>query len=116
MLPFQHPSVLKAIEKAEKGKLSPVKVHARHTIHCSVGLGSKPSPGYPKLADFGHAIYGPGPYTHPIQPRQLQAPEVLLGAEWSYSADIWNLGVLVGLHDLMSATKLTPVPADVGHD
>ena len=32
---------------------------------------------------------------HIIQPDHYRAPEVLLGGGWSYSADIWNLGVIV---------------------
>jgi hypothetical protein len=30
-----------------------------------------------------------------IQTREYVAPEVLLKAGWSYSADIWNLGLVV---------------------
>ncbi len=29
------------------------------------------------------------------QPEQFCAPEVLLKAGWTYSADIWNLGMVV---------------------
>lgn len=54
----------------------------------------------PKIADFGLAEYGDGnePLRHPIQPPIFHAPEVLLGTCWTYSADIWNLGVLVRFH------------------
>lgn len=31
-----------------------------------------------------------------IQPINLRAPEVVLGAEWDTSADIWNAGCVVG--------------------
>lgn len=54
----------------------------------------------PKIADFGSAQPGDQLQIHPIQPDYYRAPEVLLGIGWSYSADIWNLGVLVRLlHD-----------------
>ena len=51
----------------------------------------------PMIADFGLAQRGDGleVLDHPIQPRAYQAPEVLLGTRWTYSVDIWNLGVLV---------------------
>lgn len=51
----------------------------------------------PKIADFDLALSGDvdGLLVHPIQPNAYRAPEVLLGAGWSYSADIWNLGVLM---------------------
>ena len=51
----------------------------------------------PKVVDFGLAQLGDQkePLSHPIQPPLYHAPEVLLGTSWTYSADIWNLGVLV---------------------
>ncbi|KAG8413793.1 hypothetical protein J3458_012286 [Metarhizium acridum] len=52
---------------------------------------------YPKITDFGLAQRGdtPGPHIHPIQPDDCHAPEVILGVGWSYSADIWNFGIMV---------------------
>ncbi|KAH7312829.1 CMGC protein kinase [Rhexocercosporidium sp. MPI-PUGE-AT-0058] len=51
----------------------------------------------PKIADFGLSQSGEGsePLMHPIQPPLFHAPEVILGTSWTYSADIWNLGVLI---------------------
>ena len=51
----------------------------------------------PKITDFGLARRGDfSPMMRqPIQPPLYHAPEVILGTGWSYSADIWNLGVLV---------------------
>lgn len=51
----------------------------------------------PMIIDFGLAKrLEPGELGHhPIQPDPLRAPEVILGCGWTYSADIWNLGVLV---------------------
>ncbi|KAI0809835.1 kinase domain-containing protein [Xylaria sp. FL0064] len=52
---------------------------------------------YPKITDLGLAQRGdgPGPLLHPIQPNDCHAPEVLLGVGWSYSADMWNFGIVV---------------------
>ncbi|KAI9748418.1 MAG: hypothetical protein M4579_007232, partial [Chaenotheca gracillima] len=49
----------------------------------------------PKIADFGTAQPEDRFRIHPIQPASYRAPEVLLGTGWSYSADIWNLGVMI---------------------
>jgi serine/threonine-protein kinase SRPK3 len=52
----------------------------------------------PKLSDFNLSLPGlPGDGGHlsPIQSHRYRAPEVLLGCPWSYSADIWNLGLLM---------------------
>lgn len=58
----------------------------------------------PKITDFGLAHHQ-GPTSvlnrHPIQPDDYRAPEVILGAGWTYSADIWNIGVLVRLNPLL---------------
>lgn len=51
----------------------------------------------PKVTDFGLAQSGDSsvPLRYIIQPPLYHAPEVILGTGWTYSADIWNLGVLV---------------------
>lgn len=52
---------------------------------------------YPKITDFGLAVRGDQSELriNPIQPDDCHAPEVLLGTGWSYSADIWNFGIMV---------------------
>ncbi|KAF5020125.1 hypothetical protein F66182_7857 [Fusarium sp. NRRL 66182] len=57
-----------------------------------------------KLTDFGLAADGNRPHNHDIQPREYTAPEVILKAGWSYSADIWNLGLV--LFDLVGGVNL----------
>ncbi|KAI9674409.1 MAG: hypothetical protein M1817_001747 [Caeruleum heppii] len=51
----------------------------------------------PKIGDFGLAQPGDGSGArrHSIQAPLYRAPEVLLGHDWTYKADIWNLGVLI---------------------
>jgi len=53
--------------------------------------------GFVKLTDFGLAVRGDGPtkFHHDIQPLEYTAPQVMLQAEWTYSAYIWNLGLVV---------------------
>lgn len=49
-----------------------------------------------KITDIGLAEFGNrGPQHKPIQSNAFTCPEVLLGAGWSYPADIWNLGVMM---------------------
>lgn len=63
------------------------------------GLGNM----YPQITDYGAAtLLGDDGEdgtiqlgTRPIQPDYYRAPEVVLGCGWSFSADIWNLGVMV---------------------
>lgn len=53
--------------------------------------------GMLKISDFSAAVFGDvlTPHNHDIQPQPFCAPEVLLKAGWSYSADVWNLGTVV---------------------
>jgi len=65
-----------------------------------------------KISDFGAAVFGnvSTPHCHDIQPDQFCAPEVLLKAGWTYSADIWNLGMVVrtyGIETSIHAMLLT---------
>lgn len=52
----------------------------------------------PELGDFDFALpglSGNNGHLSAIQSHCYRAPEVLLGVPWSYSTDIWNLGLLV---------------------
>ena len=94
-------SVLKDFVQTQTASVIPRKVRNDRTIYLSqYDLGPLRSfRMLPKLGDFGLSQRpgGPEPLRYPIQPPLFQAPEVILGTGWSYSADIWNLGVLVSL-------------------
>ena len=82
----------------EENNPSPSKVYDDRRIYPHRNFGDlRGPPGRPKIADFGLAVVSleDHAFTHPIQPDLLQSPEVILRAGWSYSADIWNLGVMV---------------------
>ncbi|PGH27362.1 CMGC/SRPK protein kinase [Polytolypa hystricis UAMH7299] len=67
----------------------------------------------PKITNFGIAHGQKDPSflnRHPIQPDHYRAPEVILGAGWAYSADIWNLGLL--MWNLLEARDLFTKPLD----
>lgn len=49
----------------------------------------------PVLCDFGPAVFGNEHHRVFIQPNIYRAP-VILGVPWTYSADIWNVGCMVG--------------------
>ncbi|PYH78067.1 kinase-like protein [Aspergillus uvarum CBS 121591] len=53
--------------------------------------------GLVQISDFSAAVFGnvPEPHNYGIQPQPFCAPEVLLKATWTYSADIWNLGTML---------------------
>lgn len=54
--------------------------------------------GKPLLWDFGSAVRDEAKNHFFAQPEIFRSPEVVLEMEWRYPIDIWNLGVLVGLH------------------
>eukprot|EP00931_Biecheleriopsis_adriatica_P022972 TRINITY_DN14623_c1_g1_i1.p1 TRINITY_DN14623_c1_g1~~TRINITY_DN14623_c1_g1_i1.p1 ORF type:complete len:675 (-),score=188.38 TRINITY_DN14623_c1_g1_i1:40-2064(-) len=45
---------------------------------------------YAKLADFGNGIKANKPVTDDIQTRQYRSPEVIIGAHWDETADVWS--------------------------
>lgn len=48
-----------------------------------------------KIADLGNACWVNHHFTNDIQTRQYRAPEVLLGAQWGASADVWSMSCMV---------------------
>ena len=65
------------------------------TIYMSQELKVPKEPGGPVLCDFGSAKRGKY-HSAFVQPKIYRAPEVILGIPWTYSADIWNVGCMVG--------------------
>lgn len=91
-------SVLDDIAQDEIQTPLPQKHSGDRTIYISrndCGLDAN-NIGRPVTTDFGLSVDGSkSPYKHTIEPNGFRAPEVIFGAGWDYSADIWNLGALV---------------------
>ncbi|KAK8917886.1 Serine/threonine-protein kinase SRPK [Metarhizium anisopliae] len=111
LMAFEHNSVLERFVESQSANPMPRKVIGEDAIYlCHNDFGDLQEEHLqnvvPKIADFGLAQRGDGgePLLHPIQPNHCHAPEVLLGTSWSYSADIWNFGVI--LWDLLGGREL----------
>lgn len=48
-----------------------------------------------KIADMGNSCWFDEHYTNSIQTREYRSPEVLIGAPWGCSADIWSTACLI---------------------
>ncbi|PVV05360.1 hypothetical protein BB560_000121 [Smittium megazygosporum] len=48
-----------------------------------------------KIADLGNATWVEHHFTESIQTRQYRSPEVIIGAQWNSSADIWSCACLI---------------------
>ncbi|KAE8334949.1 hypothetical protein BDV24DRAFT_171751 [Aspergillus arachidicola] len=97
LLSLRNPSILDAVARDEMNNPSPRKQLDGRDIYLSRNYwGLLPNElGRSVTTDFGLVVRGDGPpNSHPIQPEGCRAPEVCLGSEWSYSIDIWNLGVI----------------------
>lgn len=57
-----------------------------------------------KIADLGNACWVNHHFTNDIQTRQYRSPEVILGAKWGASTDVWSMASMVS-----SSTCVDPV-------
>ncbi|KAI5282770.1 serine/threonine protein kinase, CMGC group [Ascosphaera aggregata] len=48
-----------------------------------------------KIADLGNACWVGHHFTNDIQTRQYRSPEVILGAQWGASTDVWSMAAMV---------------------
>ncbi|KAH0607673.1 uncharacterized protein H6S33_002707 [Morchella sextelata] len=60
-----------------------------------LSLPGSPSDFLFKIADFGNSSWVNNHLMELIQPVNLRAPEVIIGAKWDTSTDIWNIGCVV---------------------
>ncbi|UNI14834.1 hypothetical protein JDV02_001425 [Purpureocillium takamizusanense] len=114
LLTCEDVGVLERFARAVKDRPLPRKVYPDHTVYksfrsvgglCESLVGNMVA----KISDFGLShVYQQGAImTMPIQPGAYRAPEVILGAGWSCSADMWNLAVMTW--DLFADTSLFTV-------
>ncbi|KAI2912925.1 hypothetical protein CBS147320_10696 [Aspergillus niger] len=99
LVSIEDSSVLHSFAQSQPSKPMSQKTVDGHTIYLSHNNFGRPKSlnFLPVLSDFGSAQFQLDGVTNtwPIQPDCYRAPEVLLGAGWSYSADIWNLGAMI---------------------
>lgn len=78
--------------------------HHHHEFQETGSSGQSPSVGSipdiservtVKIADLGNACWTDHHFTDDIQTRQYRCPEVIIGAKWGTSADIWSAACLV---------------------
>ncbi|KAK0384662.1 hypothetical protein NLU13_8748 [Sarocladium strictum] len=108
MLPFEDLTVLNDYVREQEAHPAPFEERrGRPVYHSRPDFGRlRKGVGFVKLTDFGLSVRGDASrkYYHDIQPLEYTAPEVMLQAGWSYSADIWNLGLV--LWELLGETNL----------
>ncbi|KAJ5185750.1 protein kinase [Penicillium cf. griseofulvum] len=96
MIGIEDESVFSEFEETEMQDPCPRKVvnPDGRTIYLSQDLRVPKNIGHPILCDFGSAVPGDMEHSEDIQPSFYRAPEVILGAPWTYSVDIWNVGCM----------------------
>jgi serine/threonine-protein kinase SRPK3 len=55
-----------------------------------------------KIADLGNACWVGHHFTNDIQTRQYRSPEVILGAKWGASTDVWSMACMVSLCSVLA--------------
>jgi serine/threonine-protein kinase SRPK3 len=97
MVRLEHKSILEEDARDEFNNPLPQKICDDRTIYLSRNNYGQPRlvTGIVSITDFGLSVRGAGPHNGCIQAEPYRAPEVILDAGWTYSSDIWNLGVMV---------------------
>lgn len=95
MIEIVDQGILDAFVDAELSSPSPRKTVDGKTIYASRGFDLPKEYGKVVLSDFGSAVRGDQKQVHDAQPNVYRCPEVMLQTEWSYPADIWNVGAMV---------------------
>ncbi|KAL2024218.1 hypothetical protein VTK56DRAFT_9374 [Thermocarpiscus australiensis] len=106
MVKIEDPTILERDARDEYQHSLPQKVLADRTIYLSrnnYGPFSVLS-GIVQIVDFGFSVSGTTPRNGCIQAEIYRAPGVILDAGYTYSADIWSLGVM--LWDLLEGKAL----------
>lgn len=99
MIRLEDVSILEQDAKDEYTNPLPQKQIDERTIYLSrnnYGKLRRPT-GMIAITDFDLSVTGDVPRAGSIQVDIFRAPEVILGAGYTYAADIWNLGVMVRL-------------------
>lgn len=95
LIEIEDQDILEAFVDAEMTSPSPRKVVDGKPIYATHQFGLPKEYGRAVLGDFGSAVRGDKPQIHDAQPDIYRCPEVMLKTEWSYPADIWNVGAMV---------------------
>lgn len=95
LMEIEDHSIITAFIKAEQDHPSPRKEVDGYTVYTSRSFGLPKSIGEPVLSDFGSAVSGDVAHDEDVQPDVYRSPEVCLQIPWSYSIDIWNIGILI---------------------
>ncbi|KAF1841371.1 kinase domain-containing protein [Cucurbitaria berberidis CBS 394.84] len=95
MIEIEDQSILDAFVDAELAHPSPRKIVDGKTIYASRGFSLPKEYGKVVLSDFGSAVRGDQRQVHDAQPNVYRCPEVMLQTEWSYPADVWNVGAMI---------------------
>ena len=97
MVRCEDKSILERDARDEFEHPLPQKTYDDRTIYLSRYNYGQPTSvtGIVSITDFGLSVRGDASNNGCIQAEVYRAPEVIVEAGWTYSADIWNLGVLV---------------------
>ena len=97
MVRLENESILERAARDELENQFPQKIYDDRTNYLSRNNYGQPASvtGIVCIIDFGHSVQGDVSNIGCIQAEIYRAPEVILEAGWTYSADIWSLGVMV---------------------
>ncbi|EER28549.1 Protein kinase domain containing protein [Coccidioides posadasii C735 delta SOWgp] len=92
----------KIADEKQKQREKTTDILEREVSGITLETGSTPEVDDPqvdlisvKIADLGNACWVGHHFTNDIQTRQYRSPEVILGAKWGASTDVWSMAAMV---------------------
>ncbi|KAK5937467.1 hypothetical protein PMZ80_010085 [Knufia obscura] len=95
MISIEDNSILERFVQDEMEDPTPRKHIDGYTIYASRIFRQPKTFGDAVISDLGEAEDGKLQRHHNAQPNWYRSPEVMLKADWSYPADIWNVGAMI---------------------
>jgi len=106
--------LLKAVAFMHDHQMIHTDLKPENILFCKDGSGLRvPLDSQIRVIDFGSATFENGHHGRIVSTRHYRAPEIVIGAKWSYACDLWSVGCI--LVELVTGEALFQTHEDIEH-